>query len=107
MRVAATVLGAVLVSAPALAQFNQAPHVRRECRILTRQIERYEKDVDRAQDRGNPRWEAAMEAQIDRLVERRAARCPGYPDPKAPYKMMAKWIDLAADLAWKYFTWKY
>lgn len=104
------VIAAVLVmlfGVPAAAQYNQANNARRECRILTNQIERYGKDIERAQDRSNELWERALEQQIVSLASRRAERCPGYPDPLASQKFYAKLFDVATKAAWKYFTWDY
>ena len=109
MRTAASALAFVLllVAVPAAAQFNQAAKEPRECRKLTNQIERYGKDIDRAQGRGSKLWEKSLEQQIDTLATRRAERCPGYPDPHAAAKFWAKVIDVASEAAWKYFTWQY
>jgi hypothetical protein len=108
MRVAVpAALVLMLFGVPAAAQYNQAKNEPRECRILSNQIERYGKDIERAEDRGNELWEAALEQQIVALASRRAERCPGYPDPLATQKFYAKVVDLAAQAAWKYFTWEY
>jgi hypothetical protein len=108
MRLAVIAAALVLLfGVPAAAQYNQAKNEPRECRIITKQIERYGKDIERAQDRGNELWERSLEDQIVRLASRRAERCPGYPDPLATQKFYAKVIDLAAKAAWKYFTWEY
>jgi hypothetical protein len=100
-------LAALLFAAPAAAQYNQARNEPRECRILTKQIERYGKDIERAQDRRNELWEHALEQQIINLASRRAERCPNYPDPLAMQKLFAKFVNVAAKAAWKYFTWEY
>jgi len=105
MRFVAFALAALLAAAPAAAQYNVAKREPRECTRMTKQIERYARDVVRAQDRANPLWEEAMKEQVERLAIARNARCPWYPDPKAKYKQMAKWVDLAAQAAWTYLTW--
>ena len=105
MRFVAFALAALLAAAPALAQYNVAKSEPRECKRMTNQIERYSRDVQRAQDLANPLWEKAMEEQIKRLAVARHERCPWYPDPEARYKQMAKWVDLAAQAAWTYLTW--
>jgi len=107
MRAAVTAFALLLVAAPAAAQFNQAPKEPRECKKLSNQIERYGKDIDRAQGRGSVLWEKSLENEIDVLATRRAERCPGYPDPHASAKFWAKVIDVASEAAWKYFTWNY
>jgi hypothetical protein len=107
MRIAATVLGLALAAAPAAAQYNQAPREPRECRRLTSQIERYEGHVKLAQQRDNELWEQAMEQQIDRLEARRIERCPYYAKDQTYQKLFAKFIDVASEAAWRYFTWQY
>ena len=74
----------LLLGVPAAAQYNQAKNEPRECRILTKQIERYGKDIERAQDRRNELWEHSLEQQIvrARLAARRAL--PGLPGPRSP-----------------------
>ena len=91
----------LLFGVPAAAQYNQAKNEPRECRIMTKQIERYGKDIERAQDRRNELWEHSLEQQIVALASRRAERCPGYPDPLAMQKFMTKLVDVAAKAAWQ------
>jgi hypothetical protein len=107
MRIAALTLGLLLAAAPAAAQYNQAPREPRECTRLTKQIQRYEGDIQRARERGNDLWERSMEQQVARLDARRVERCPQYAESNVWPKLMAKFIDVAAEAAWKYFTWKY
>ena len=105
MRFVALSLAVLLAAAPAAAQYNVAKQEPRECTRMTKQIDRYQKDVKRARSTANPLWEKSMEDQIRRLAVARAERCPWYPDPDAKYKQMAKWVDLAAQAAWTYLTW--
>jgi hypothetical protein len=110
MRVAAILLGLLLGAVPAVpaaAQYNQAPREPRECTRLTRQILRYEGDIQRARERGNELWESAMEQQVERLDARRIERCPQYAKDERWKKLFAKAIDVASDAAWKNFTWNY
>jgi hypothetical protein len=107
MRLAVCLLAALLAAAPAAAQYNVAKREPRECTRMTKQIDRYERDVKRARKTANPLWQKSMEDQIERLAVARAERCPWYPDPHAKYKQMAKWVDLAAQAAWTYLTWQY
>jgi hypothetical protein len=107
MRIAATILGLLLAAAPAAAQFNQAPREPRECRRMTNQIARYEGHKELAQQRDNALWERAMDEQIERLEARRVERCPQYAEDHTYQILMAKFIDVAAKAAWKYFTWQY
>jgi hypothetical protein len=108
MRIAAAItLGLLLGAAPAAAQYNQAPREPRECTRLTKQIERYEGDIQRARERGNDLWEQAMEQQVERLDARRVERCPQYAKSNVGAKLLAKAVDVAAKAAWKYFTWNY
>jgi hypothetical protein len=91
-----------LVSAPAFAKSEPR---RRECHRLTNQIARYEGDVKLAKERGNELSENATKAQIERLSERRASRCPQYVEDKGrAMREFAQLIKTAAKVAAKYFT---
>jgi hypothetical protein len=107
MRMVGIVLAALLVAAPALAQYNQAPAVPRECRRIANQIGRYQGDVRMARERGNELWENASRAQIDRLESRLVDKCPELAKDDRLAKALAKIIDIASELAWKYFTYQY
>jgi hypothetical protein len=87
--------------------FAKSEPRRRECHRLTSQIARYEGDVERARERGNELWENATLAQIERLSERRASRCPEYGEDKTAAMRMREFgqmLGKAAKLAARYFT---
>ena len=102
MRLAAIVIILCLVGPPAFAASEPR---RRECHRLTSQIERYEGDVKLAKARGNELWEDATRAQIERLSERRASRCPQFAEDKGKaMREFMKFMKTAARIAAKYFT---
>ena len=107
MRFVATVLACAffVVAVPASAQYNQAPREPRECTRLTKQINRYNGDKQRAQDRGNDLWEASLEHQVLKLEQRRVARCPQYAVDATSLIFWNNLITLAAEAAYRYFTW--
>lgn len=108
MRSAAFGLGlALLAAVPASAQYNQAPKEPRECRRITNQMERYADDIGRARERGNELWEASLVQHVNKLQERRVARCPQYAKDNSAAIFWNKVITVAAKAAWKYFTWQY
>ena len=102
MRFART-LGVVLVvllsAAPMLAV--NKPH-RGECKRLTRQIARYERDVRFADQRDNELWEDASEERAKMLSTRRADLCPEY-RKRNPLAEAADFVAAAAKAAAPYF----
>lgn len=98
-------IGSVLVvmvacaAAPAFAA-NQA-HTG-ECRRLTRQIARYERDAAMADQRGNALWEDASRDRVERLETRRADLCPSYRSAN-PFAQLADFVASAAKAAAPYF----
>ena len=107
MRFIATVLACAVFcfAVPASAQYNQAPREPRECTRLTKQINRYNGDVRRAQERGNERWEAAMTHHVMTLEQRRVKRCPQYAVDASSLIFWNNLITVAAEAAYRYFTW--
>ena len=99
----ARALGVVLVilwiGAPALAV--NAPH-RGECRRMTRQIARYERDARWADQRDNQPWEAASKQRAKALTARRNDACPQY-KKRNPLAKVADAIAAAAKAAAPYF----
>lgn len=75
-----------------------------ECRYLTTQIRFFEDRVERARALGDDVWEDRIDAHVDQLTERRAARCPGYGDGDAAAAAFAQLVDLAARGALTFFT---
>ena len=83
-----------------------------DCRRMTRQIERYEGVVMvRAKARGDKLWENSMHAQVDRLKNRRADRCPEYRKQRSALRRVAddaakfrKLMSMAAKGTAKYFS---
>jgi hypothetical protein len=106
MRLVAIVLAcAFSFAVPAQAQYNQAPREPRECTRLTKQINRYNGDVKRAQKRGNELWEASMQAHVLKLEQRRVARCPQYAVDASDLIFWNNLLTTAAEAAYRYFTW--
>ncbi len=68
-------LMALALAAPGPAQ---AGKYFKDCRRMTRQIDRYEGVVQMAQDRDNEMWAEATKRHIERLMERRADLCPQF-----------------------------
>ncbi|MEN8161083.1 MAG: hypothetical protein ABFS41_13510 [Myxococcota bacterium] len=87
------------VAAPAFA-VNEA-HTG-ECRRLTRQIARYERDAAMADQRGNALWEDASRNRVARLETRRANLCPSYRRAN-PLAQFADFVASAAKAAAPYF----
>ena len=74
--IGSVVLAVALIGGPALAV--NKPN-RGECKRMTRQIARYERDARWADQRDNERWEDSSEERVAELKARREKRC-------APYK---------------------
>jgi hypothetical protein len=92
---------------PASAQYNQAPREPRECTRLTKQIARYKGDQQRAEKAGRELWEQSLEIQVLKLEQRRVARCPQYAMNPGDLIFWNNMLTIAAQAAWKYFTWQY
>ncbi len=76
----------------------------RSCRKLTRQIEHYQGVVQLAQQREDDLWEQTMQQHVDRLVIRRAARCPDYEVDDETWDRIKEFLYLGGKIAIKYFT---
>ena len=76
----------------------------RSCRKMTRQIDHYHGIVALAQQRGDELWEERMQLHVDRLVIRRAARCPEYNVDDKTQERIKEFLLLAGQIAIKYFT---
>ena len=98
-RTLAVVLAVGLSAAPLLAA--NAPH-RGECKRLSRQIARYERDGRMADQRDDALWEDASEQRVAQLTERRADLCPQY-RKRNPLAQAADFIAAAAKAAAPYF----
>jgi len=103
----------LLVPALADAREEQRTYTNKQmCRRMTKQIAHYEGTVlVMAKDRGNELWAQSTEAQIERLKNRRADRCPEWAKErsamqkaKAQAEMMKRMMVTAAKYAAKYFT---
>ena len=90
----------VLLSAAPMLAVNK-PH-RGECKRLTRQIARYERDVRWADQRDNQLWEDASKDRAEQLSARRVDLCPEYRKPN-PLAQAADFIAAAAKAAAPYF----
>ena len=108
MRSLAIVLAcAFFFAVPASAQYNQAPREPRECTRLTKQIARYNGDLKRASSSGRELWEASLQHKVLQLEQRRVARCPQYAVDASDLIFWNNLLTVAAQAAWKYFTWQY
>ncbi len=102
MRIARTlgvVLAVLWIAVPMLAV--NKPH-RGECRRLTRQIVRYERDVRWADQRDDELWEDASKDRAQQLSTRRADLCPQY-RKRNPLAKAADFLAAAAKAAAPYF----
>ena len=97
-RIASVVLMVALVAGPALAA--NKPN-RGECKRMTRQIARYERDAKWADQRGNELWEDASKDRVKELKERREDRCAQY-KKKNPLVAFANLVANAAKVAAPY-----
>jgi hypothetical protein len=95
----AVVMVLLFCAAPILAA--NKPHTG-ECRKLTKQIARYERDVRWADHRGNERWEDASQGRVNHLATRRAGLCPQY-RRQNPLAKMYDFLATAAKAAAPYF----
>lgn len=98
-RTLAVVLAVGLSAGPLLAA--NAPH-RGECKRLTRQIARYERDGRMADQRDDQLWEDASKNRAEQLSVRRADLCPQY-RKRNPLAQAADFIAEAAKAAAPYF----
>jgi hypothetical protein len=94
-RIGSVVLVVALIAGPALAA-NQ-PN-RGECKRMTRQIARYERDARWADQRGNEPWEDASKDRVKDLKARRENRCAQY-KKKNPMVAFANLVASAAKAA--------
>lgn len=75
---------------------------RGECKKLTRQIDRYQRDAKWADQRDNEMWEDASRDRVKQLAERRADLCPQY-RRRNPLAQAADFVAAAAKAAAPYF----
>lgn len=92
-------LAFALLAGPALAA-NKGH--RGECRKLSRQIVRYERDAKWADQRGDALWEDASRDRAKMLATRRADLCPQY-RRRNPLAKVADFVAAAAKAAAPYF----
>ena len=85
---------------PTLTRLNKG-----ECRKLGKKIVHYTDVAARAEDRGDPMWEEAAVAHVDRLEERWNTLCGHYEDTWA--KQVTELLKEAGILALRYFTFGY
>ena len=98
-------LVAFMCSLPAVALAKPVAY-RGECRKLTNQIARYERDVEWAKERDNELWENATLAHIERLTDRRDRLCPELSEDMALFefgKALGNFLNKAASAAARYF----
>lgn len=95
----------------ALAAPAQAGKYFKDCRRMTRQIDRYEGVVEMAEDRDNELWAEATKRHIERLMERRAELCPQFAEEVNMKKRAVKAAEdtqklmkAAAKIAARYFS---
>ncbi|MGH0033116.1 MAG: hypothetical protein ACQGVC_25275 [Myxococcota bacterium] len=100
--IATLVLGLALLLPAAAA--DARPQGSSECRHLTTQIEFFAMRLGRARQLNNDVWEARLENHLDRLIDKRAARCEGYSDSDQAWEAIEKLVELAAKGAVTFFT---
>jgi len=76
---------------------------RGECKKLTKQIARYERDAQWAEERGNELWQLSSRERVFRLAAERQRLCPSKRGP-TPEELLAKAAVVAAELAAKAYT---
>jgi hypothetical protein len=81
---------------------DQRAH-RGECRKLTKQIARYERDAKWAEERGNELWELSSQERVYRLAAERQRLCPSKRGPSSE-ELLAKAAVVAARLALKAYS---
>jgi hypothetical protein len=81
---------------------DQRAH-RSQCIRLTKQIARYERDAQWAQQRGNELWELSSQERVYRLAAKRQALCPSKEGPSAE-ELLAEAALVAAKLAAAAYT---
>jgi len=81
---------------------DQVAH-RGECKRLTKQIARYDRDAGWAEERGNELWELSSRERVYRLAAERQRLCPSKRGPSAE-EFLAKAAVVAARLALKAYT---
>jgi hypothetical protein len=97
-RIGSVVLMIALVAGPVLAV--NKPN-RGECKRMTRQIARYERDAKWADQRGNDLWEDSSKERVKDLKARRENRCAQY-KKKNPLVALANLVASAAKTAAPY-----
>jgi hypothetical protein len=95
-RALGVVLAILMIAGPILAA--NTPH-RGDCRKMTRQIARYERDAKWADQRGNALWEDASKDRAKSLTLRRNDMCPQYKKPNPLAQAAAKAADMIAAAA--------
>lgn len=95
-RALGVVLAIGLIAGPILAA--NTPH-RGDCRKMTRQIARYERDAKWADQRGNALWEDASKDRAKMLTARRDGMCPQYKKQNPIAAAAAKAADVIAAAA--------
>ena len=106
---------AAFVLAPGFAYAQQGGRAltnKQLCRRMTRQIAHYEERVlPMARSRGNALWKNSIDAQVNRLRNHRADRCPEWGkqrgaliQAKREWDELKGYVKLAAKGALKYFT---
>ena len=81
---------------------DQVAHVG-ECKKLTKQIARYERDAEWAGQRDNQLWELSSRERVYRLAAERQRLCPSKTGPTAD-ELLAKAAVVAARLALAAYT---
>lgn len=98
-RIGSVVLVVALIAGPALAA--NKPN-RGDCKRMTRQIARYERDAKWADQRGNQLWEDASKDRVKQLKTRRENRCAQYKTTRNPLVAFGNFVASAARAAAPY-----
>ena len=100
MRHIAASLVALLLLAPAAAVANPM----QECNYLTQRIDFFSARLARAQAVGDAAWESRFKGHLTKLVDQRAATCPGYGAGAQAQAAMLELLKLGAQGAITFFT---
>jgi hypothetical protein len=99
LRAVAFGLAVLWIAAPVLAANTG---YRGECKRMTRQMARYERDAKWAQQRGDAMWRDASKDRVKQLSDRRDELCP-HLKKKNPLAQVADLVAAAAKAAAPYF----
>lgn len=98
----ATLMLAVAVLAPSAAVAR--PQGSAQCRYMASQVDFFAMRIERAQELGDPMWEARLKGHRAALEKQLKDRCPGYGNGQAALAALRELMKLAAQGALTFFT---